>query len=193
VITVGVHADTRRGEPILGTARCFANPTAGTDLVLGSIYVPDGASFARATHGTWTVAVSHEGREIARRRSRLIAAASLNAEAELEAPDLEVEQELIRLPRTRLTPVRHLGETLALGLAACVFVAVGDLAAMASLWLLPPALVLIGVGGAFGYAASLKLFVPCPVCGNVTGVFGRRARQQCEICEHPFILVPCAF
>jgi hypothetical protein len=191
-ITVGVHLNTRRGEPILGTARRFANPTAGTDLVMGSIYTPDDASFARATTGTWTVVFSHEGTEIARRSSRLVPAVALNAEAEIEAPDFEIERKPDRLPRTHLAPVRHLGETLACALAACIFMVVGDLAALSSLWLLPPAVVLIGVAGTFAYAASLKLFVTCPRCGHVTGVLGRRARQQCEICERPFILVPCA-
>ncbi|MBN1320569.1 MAG: hypothetical protein JXA87_07000 [Thermoleophilia bacterium] len=194
LVTVDLSVGKRSALPYLSTRRRFMDPTTSSDLVLGTLRVPEGLSVAKVAREHWTVTVSQESQEIAHHRGPLIPTPSLNAEAELCAPDLEPESRggyrLVRLPRTHEAPVRHLGNTIRLTVFACFLIVAGALTVMQLNWLCLPGAVVIGLGGVFALGASRSLYVDCPLCGQETVVMGRTAAQRCEACNGRFLLVP---
>ena len=155
----------------LTTERRFSEPATRTDLVLGTLAVPEGVSVERVALCDWTVVVSHDGREIARRCGPLAAAGRLNDEAELQAPDLEPVPDEVE-PPPPLGPVRSLRWTI--GLASQQrHRAGGYLLTTLSAWLWFAAVPLFLLAVILVVAAALLLHTPCPPCGRPTTVIGR--------------------
>ncbi len=188
-ITVDLHVGDERGDVRLTTERRFSDPATRTDLVLGTLAVPDGVSVAEAALCDWTVVVSHDGHEIARRRGPLAAAPRLNDEAELQAPDLEPEPDVEPPPPATPDPVRHLRWTIGLSCSVCGCAIGGYLLTTLSAWLWFVAVPLFLLAAILLVAAALVLHTPCPLCGRLTTVVGRTGAQRCDACAR-FTLTP---
>jgi hypothetical protein len=189
-ITVELNVGNEDHGVRLTTERRFSKPATGTDLVLGTLAVPDGLSIARAASCDWAVVVSNDGHEIARHRGPLTAAPCLNDEAELRAPDLESEPEVVEPPPARPVPVRRLRWTIGLASAACVCAIGGYLLTTLSAWFWFAAVPLFLVAAILLAAAAYVLHASCPLCGRVTTVIGRTGVQHCDACRGQFTLTP---
>jgi len=189
-IEVDLRVGGRRGAVELTTKRRFTVPATGTDLLLGPLVLPHGLSTAEAAGRNWTVVVSNNGHEIARRRGPLTAALCLNEEAELQAPDLEAEPRTAKPSPPTPTPVRNWAATTVLGLLGTGCAVGGYLLLAVSAWLWFASAPLFVLAALFLLAAALFLNVRCPRCGRPTTVVGRTAAQQCDACRGRFTLRP---
>jgi len=189
-ISVDLHVNGEDGDVRLTTERRFSEPATRTDLVLGTLAVPDGVSVAEAALCDWTVVVSHDGHELTRRRGPLAAAPGLNDEAELQAPDLEREPEVVTPPPVTPDPVRSLRWTIGLSCTVSGIIIGGYLLTTLSAWLWFAAVPLFLLAGILLVAAALLLHTSCPLCGRPTTVFGRTGVQRCDACGGQFTLTP---
>jgi hypothetical protein len=189
-ITVDLRSEREGGSPSLTTSRWFNKPAVGTDLVLGMIAVPVGVSVASAVQRTWTVVVGQDGRQIARRSTRLAAAECLNDEAEIQAPDLEPAPGPAVRPHATLVAVRHLRWTIGFTLAACSCAVGGYLLIMLSPWCWFAAVPLFLMAGTLLMPAALVRFTSCPQCRQTTSVVGRTGTHRCDSCGRQFSLMP---
>ena len=189
-ITVDLHVGDESGEVRLTTERRFSEPATRTDLVLGTLAVPDGVSVAEVALCDWTVVVSHDGHEFARRCGPLAAAPRLNDEAELQAPDLEREPEVVPPPLVTPDPVRSLRWTIGLSCTVSGVAIGGYLLTTLSAWLWFAAVPLFLLAVVLLVAAALLLHTSCPLCGRPTTVLGRTGAQRCSACGGQFTLTP---
>jgi hypothetical protein len=189
-ITVDLHVGDEDDRVHLTTKRRFNMPATGTDLVLGTLAVPDGLSITGAANCDWTVAVGHGGHELARRRGPLTAASCLNDEAELQASDLEPEPEVVEQAPAVPVPVRRLRWTIGLTVAVCACAIGGYLLTTLSAWLWFAAVPLFLLAVVLLLAAALLLHALCPLCGRLTTVVGHTGAQRCDSCRGQFTLAP---
>jgi hypothetical protein len=189
-VTVTLRVCDQRGDVRLTTERRFSEPGTRSDLVLGTLAVPDGLLMAEIVRCDWAVMVSHNGHEIARRSGPLTAAACLNDEAELRAPDLEPEPKVVEPPPATPGPARNWRVTIALTSVSIGCATGGYLLTTLSAWLCFAAVPLIWLAGMMLVAASLALNAPCPRCGRLTTVAGRTGAQRCDACRAQFTLRP---
>jgi hypothetical protein len=82
--TVSLDVIDGSGDVRLTTERAFQHPDLGTDLDMGTLALPDGASVDEAVRWEWQVTLRHGDEEVARQRGPLAGAGHLNDEAELE-------------------------------------------------------------------------------------------------------------
>ena len=189
-VAVDLQVGDERGDLRLASERGFSAPATGTDLVLGTLALPDSVPVARVALCDWTVVVTHDGREIARRRGPLAAAPHLNEEGELLAPDLEPEPDVVEPPPAIPAPVRHLRWTIGMSWLACSCAMGGYLLTTLSGWLWLAAVPLFLLAALLLVAAALVLYTPCPLCGRLTTVAGRTGTQRCDACSGAFSLTP---
>jgi hypothetical protein len=185
-VTVHLHVTGANGDVDLAGERRFSGAARRTDLVLGTLSAPAGVSVERVALCDWTVTVTDDGREIARRRGPLAAAGRLNDEGELQAPDLEPVPDENGPPTLRPSPVRSLRRTLGLAGSAAGISAGAYLLTTFSAWLwilATPAYLLAFV---LVVAAGCLLHTTCPSCGGYTTVMGRTGSQQCDLCGTAF-------
>ncbi len=197
-ITIDLCVADESGCLRLDSARRFGFPAAWTDLVLGTLTLPDTVPMARAALCDWTVVVGHDGREIARRGGPLAAAPCLNEEGELQAPDLEQapdrdpEPDVRESPPATPDPVRNWPLTLSFS-GACCGIAIGAyLLTMLTAWLWLIAAPVILMVALVLWACALLVYLDCPLCGRLTSVDGRTGRQVCDSCKRSFTLTPGA-
>ena len=189
-ITVDLQVGDGCGDVRLTTQRYFSEPATRTDLMLGTLALPAGVAVARAALYNWTVIVAGDGDEIARRCGPLAAAACLNEEGELQAPDLEPVPEVVRPPTVTPDPVRRLRWTIVFLCATDVIAIGGYLLTTLSAWLWFAAVPLFLVAGFLLITAAILLFASCPLCGRPTTVIARVGAQRCDACGGDFTLTP---
>jgi hypothetical protein len=189
-ITVDLRVCDTSGEVSLTTERCFSEPATRTDLVLGTLAVPSGISVEKVALCDWSVVVSHNGSQIARRCGPLTGASHDNDEAELRAPDLELAPDEVEPPAPPPEPVRSLRWTIALSCAAGGIAIGGYSLTTLSAWLWFAGAPLIVVAGILAVAAALLFHTVCPLCGGSTTIVGRTGAQHCDSCHQAFTLAP---
>jgi len=189
-INVDLRVGHDHGDVRLATARRFLEPETKTDLVLGTLTLPDTVPVARAALCDWSVVVSHDGHQITRRCGPLAAAPRLNDEGELQAPDLEPVPEDVEPPTVTPDPVRRFRWTIGFLCAADGIAIGGYLLTTLSAWLWFAAVPLLVLAAIVLVAAALVLYAPCPLCGRLTSVAGRTGAQRCDACGGAFTLTP---
>ncbi len=189
-ITVDLCVGDSSGVIGLASERCFTEPARKTDLMLGTLAVPEGVSIETAALCDWTVVVSHAGREIARRCGPLTGAGQSNDEAELLAPDLEAAPDEAEPPPPAPDPVRSLRWTIGLSCAASGIAIGGYLLTTLSVWLWIASVPLILLAVILVVAAALVYHTVCPQCGGPTTIVGRTGVQRCDSCHQGFTLAP---
>jgi hypothetical protein len=189
-ILVDLRVGDEHGEVRLTTERRFSAPATKNDLVLGTLTLPDGVPAAQAALWDWTVVLSNDGHEIARRCGPLTASGLVNDEGELQAPDLEPVPEEVELPGLTPDPVRRLRWTIGF-LCATDGIAIGGyLLTTLTAWLWFAAVPLFLLAGLLLVAAGILLHAACPICGRTTTVVRRTGTQRCDACRGDFTLTP---
>ena len=197
-VTIELLVADESGDLRLTGARRFSSPAAWTDLVLGTLTLPDSVCMATAALCDWSVVVGHNGREIARRGGPLAAAPCLNEEGELQAPDLErapdrePKPDAAELPRATAAPVRSWRLTIGLAGAFSGIVIGAYLLTMLTVWLWLIAAPIISIAAPVLWLCALTFYLDCPLCGRPTSVDGRTGRQVCDSCKRSFTLAPSA-
>jgi hypothetical protein len=185
-ITITVVVRDEDGVAEMSSERRFIDPQTTTDLVMGTLTLPDDVSMEKAAGWDWVVSVVHEGREIADRRGPVSASGLVNDEGELRTPDLEPLPDVPEPPPQMPDPVRHPGLTTGLAGAAIVLAIGGYLLTTLTPWLWLAAGPLFVVAGFLLVAAALMLYTTCPLCGCTTSVVGRTGLQRCDSCNGQF-------
>ncbi len=189
-ILAELRVGDEHGEVRLTTARRFSEPVTKTDLVLGTLTLPDGAPVAEAALWDWTVVLSSGGHEIARRCGPLTACGLVNEEGELQAPDLEPMPEEAEPPSMPPAPARRLRWTIGFLCAADGIAIGGYLLSTLAAWLWLAAVPLFLLAGLLLVTAGLLLQATCPLCGRPTTVVWRTGTQACDACRGSFTLTP---
>jgi hypothetical protein len=189
---VALRVGDEHGDVRLATQRRFLEPSTKTGLMLGTLALPDGTPVATAALWDWTVVLSDDGHELARRRGPLSAAGLVNDEGELRAPDLEPVPAVVEPPTVTPAPVRRFRWTIGF-LCATDGLAIGGylLTTLAS-WMWIVAVPLFLLAGLLLVAAGLLLQATCPRCARPTTVIGRSGTQRCDACGGDFTLTPGA-
>ncbi len=185
-VAIDLHVTDESGDVDLTSERRFSGPARRTDLVLGTLSAPAGVSVERVALCDWTVTVTNDGREIARRRGPLAAAGRLNDEGELQAPDLEPVLDENEPPTLRSGPVRSLRWTFGLACSAAGITASAYLLTTLTAWLWIAAVPLYLLAFILVVAAGFMLHTTCPSCGRYTTVMGRTGSQKCDLCGSSF-------
>jgi hypothetical protein len=189
-ILVDLRVGDERGDVHLTTERRFSQPVTKTDLVLGTLTLPGGTPVAAAALWDWTVVLSNDGHEIARRCGPLSAAGLVNDEGELQAPDLEPVPQNLEPPTTTPAAVRRFRWTIGF-LCATDGIAIGAylLTTLAAWWWLAAAPLFL-LAGLLLVVAGILLHTTCPLCGRPTTAAGRTGPQRCDACGGAFTLAP---
>ena len=189
-ITVYLAVSDEDGVAQMASERHFVDPQTETELVMGTLTLPDGVSMEKAARWEWAVIVVHERGELARRGGPVSASGLVNDEGELQAPDLEPLPDVPEPSPTAPDPVRRLRLTTGLAGAACGVAIGGYLLTTLTAWLWFAAGPLFVVAGFLLVAAALVLYTTCPLCGLPTTVLGRTGAQRCSVCGETFRLTP---
>jgi hypothetical protein len=185
-ITVLLAVSDEDSAVQMTSERHFVDPQTATDLVMGTLTLPDGVAMEEAAGWDWAVIVVHERREMARRCGPVSASDLVGDEGELRAPDLEAVPEVPESPPSVPDPVRHLRLTTGLAGTACGLAIGGYLLTTLTPWLWFAAGPLFVVTGFVIVAAALVLYTSCPLCGRSTTVVGRTGAQRCDTCGDQF-------
>jgi hypothetical protein len=189
-IIVDLRVGDEHGDVRLTTERRFSEPATESDLVLGTLTLPDCVPVAQAALWDWTVVLSNDGHEIGRRCGPLSASGLVNDEGELQAPDLEPVPAVVEPPTVTPAPVRRFRWTIGF-LSASDGIAIGGyLLTTLAAWLWIAAVPLFLLAGLLLVAAGLLLRATCPLCGRPTTVIGRTRTQRCDACGGDFTLTP---
>ena len=189
-IVVDLRVGDEHGDVRLTTERRFLDPETKTNLVLGTLTLPGGVPIAKAALWDWTVVLSNDGHEIARRCGPLSASGLVNDEGELQAPDLEPLPEDVEPPTVTPAPVRRFRWTIGFLCAADGIAIGGYLLTTLAAWLWLAAVPLFLLAGFLLVAAGILLYTTCPLCGRPTTVVGRTRAQKCDACSRGFALTP---